>query len=86
MIGGFRLGRRLVEHVGVERGDLGGMHRAQRRPAGLHRLLELGLGQPRAALLAVLTDGLERAFLEVHAGDRTTSARLLRCGATITLD
>ena len=53
--------------VGVERRGLGGVDGAQRRAAALHRVLSSALGQLRAALLAVLADGLERVFLEVHA-------------------
>jgi hypothetical protein len=57
----------LVQRFGIQRRRLDSVDRAQSRPARFHRLLELGLRQLRTALLAALTDGLERAFLEIHA-------------------
>ena len=42
------------------------MDRAERRPAVLDHLLELGWRQLRPALLAPLACGLKGMFLEVH--------------------
>ena len=52
-----------------------GVDRAERRPAGLHRLLQLRVRQACAALLAVLPDRLQGAFLEVHGASLPTDVR-----------
>jgi hypothetical protein len=56
---------------------------AQRRTAAFHGLGQLGGRELRAALLAVLADRLDRAFLEVHAQDRTADSRGARRRKTL---
>ncbi len=63
-LGGVVL-RRLV---GVLLDLLGGVDRAERGAAGLQQRLLLGVGQSRAADLAVIADLLERSLFELHGG------------------